>query len=72
VQDILPRLGKKFAFEIQTISKPRSEYQSAEYLKLGLPPAPAVMIEEAVVLQGPEVSEEKLEAALRRHLAMPL
>ena len=40
-------------------------------LNLGLPPAPAAMVAEEVVLQGPNISEEKVEAAIRRHLGLP-
>ena len=68
---MLPRLGDKYEIEVETISKPRAEYQTAEYLKLGLPPAPAAMVAEEVVLQGPNISEEKVEAAIRRHLGLP-
>ena len=52
-------------------SKPRAEYQTAACLKLGLPPAPAAMVAEEVVSQGPNISEEKIEAAIRRHLGLP-
>jgi hypothetical protein len=66
---MLPRLGEKYEIETETISKPRAEYQSSEYLRLGLPPAPAVMVADEVVGQGPNnTSEEKVEAAIRRHL----
>ncbi len=69
---MLPRLGEKYEIETETISKPRAEYQTAEYLKLGLPTAPAAMVGEEVVGQGPNnISEEKVEAAIRRHLGLP-
>ena len=68
---MLPRLGEKYEIEAEIISKPRAEYQTAEYLKLGLPPAPAAMVAEEVVGQGPNISEEKVEAAIRRHLGLP-
>ena len=68
---MLPRLGEKYEIEAETISKPRAAYQTAEYLKLGLPPAPAAMVAEEVVSQGPNISEEKVEAAIRRHLGLP-
>ncbi len=41
---MLPRLGEKYDLEVEVISKPRAEYQTAEYLKLGLPPAAAAMV----------------------------
>jgi hypothetical protein len=68
---MLPRLGEKYDIEVEVISKPRAEYQTAEYLKLGLPPAAAAMVAEEVVIQGPNISEEKVEAAIRRHLGLP-
>lgn len=68
---MLPRLGKKYEIEVDLISKAQAEYQSDEYLKLGLPRAPAVMVDAEVVHQGPNISEEKVEAAIRRHLGLP-
>ena len=64
-------MGEKYEIETEIVSKPRAEYQTAEYLKLGLPPAPAAMVAEEVVIQGPNISEEKVEAAIRRHLGLP-
>lgn len=68
---MLPRLGQKYEIETEVISKPRAEYHTDEYLKLGLPPAPAVMVGEEVAVQGPDITEEKVEAAIRRHLGLP-
>ncbi len=68
---MLPRLGEKYEIEVETISKPRAEYQTAEYLQLGLPPAPAGMVGEEVVAQGPNLSEDQVEAAIHRHLGLP-
>ena len=68
---MLPRLGDKYEIEVDTVTKPRAEYQTAEYLKLGLPPAPAVMVADEVVIQGPNISEDQVEAAIRRHLGLP-
>jgi hypothetical protein len=68
---MLPRLGGKYEIETEVISKPRAEYQNPDYLKLGLPAAPAAMVGEELVGQGPDISEEKVEAAIRRHLGLP-
>jgi hypothetical protein len=68
---MLPRLGEKYDIEVETISKPHAEYKTAEYLKLGFPPAPAAMVGEEVVVQGPNLSEDQVEAAIRRHLGLP-
>ena len=68
---MLPRLGEKYEIEVETISKPNAEYKTAEYLQLGLPAAPAAMVGEEVVSQGLNLSEDQVEAAIRRHLGLP-
>jgi len=68
----MPRLGGKYEMEVEEISKSREEYQSESYHASGLPPAPAVMVEEEIAGQGPGISEEGLEAVIRRHLGLPL
>jgi len=57
--------------ELEEISRSREEYQSEAYKAAGLPPAPAVMVEEEIAGQGPGISEEGLEAIIRRHLDLP-
>ena len=57
----MPRLGEKYDIEIQTISKPKAEYSTDEYFELDLPVAPAVMVGEEIVVEGSDVSDEKLE-----------
>ena len=69
---MLPRLGQKYEIETEVISKPKVDYFTDEYEALGLPPAPAAMVGDEVVLRGgADISEEKLEAAIRRHLGLP-
>jgi hypothetical protein len=68
---MLPRLGEKYDIEVETISKPNAEYKTDAYLQLGLPPAPAAMVGEEVVSQGLNLSEDQVEAAIRRHLGLP-
>ena len=69
---MLPRLGEKYEIETEVISKPKVDYFTDEYETLGLPPAPAAMVGDEVVLKGgADISEEKLEAAIRRHLGLP-
>jgi hypothetical protein len=65
---MMPRLGKKYDIEIETISKPPEEYNTDEYFELDLPVAPAVMVGEEVVVEGSDVSEEKLESVICGHL----
>jgi hypothetical protein len=68
---MIPRLGEKYQVEIETISKPNQEYRSEEYAKLELPVAPAIMVGDELVVQGCDVDEDKLEAAICRHLGLP-
>ena len=56
--------------DVETVSKSKEEYQTEAYKASGLPAAPAVMVEDDVAGQGPEISEEKIEAAIRRHLKL--
>jgi hypothetical protein len=67
----MPRLGHKYTIEVEAISQSREEYQTAEYQASGLPAAPAVMVENEIAAQGPKISEEGLEAVIRRHLELP-
>lgn len=68
---MMPRLGEKYKIEIGTISKPKDQYQTDEYFELDLPVAPAVMVGEEILVEGSDVNEEKLEAAIRRGLGLP-
>ena len=68
---MMPRLGKKYDIEIEVISKPIAEYNTDEYFELDLPVAPAVMVDDEIVVEGSDVSGEKLEAVICRHLGLP-
>ncbi|UCF02919.1 MAG: hypothetical protein JSV14_04505 [Deltaproteobacteria bacterium] len=68
---MLPRLGQKYKIEVETISKPKAEYQTDEYFELDLPVAPAVMMAEEIVVEGSEIPEDELEAVICRHLGLP-
>ena len=63
-------MGGKYEFDLETIVKSREAYQSAAYQASGLPPAPAVMVGDEIAAQGPQISEELLERAIRRHLGL--
>jgi len=66
-----PRLGEKYDIEIETISRPRAEYGTYEYLKTGLPKAPAIIAGDEVVVEGSDISEDKLETVICRLLNLP-
>ena len=67
---MMPRLGEQYDIEIETISKPREEFNTDEYFELDLPVAPAVMVGEEILVEGTDVSDEKLEAAICNHLGL--
>ena len=54
---MMPRLGRKYAIAIETISKPIAEYQTDEYFELDLPVAPAVMVGEEIAVEGEDIAE---------------
>ena len=64
-------MGQKYAIDVEVIAKSREAYQAEPYVASGLPAAPAVMVDDEVAGQGPEISEEKLEEVIRRHLCLP-
>ena len=65
---MMPRLGQKYELEVEVLSKPIAEYNTDEYFELELPVAPAIMVEDEIVVEGSDVSEEKLENAIRAKL----
>jgi hypothetical protein len=68
---MLPRLGQKYDIEVEVMSKPIAEYNTDEYFELELPVAPAIMVEEEIVVEGSDVSDDKLENVIRQHLNLP-
>jgi len=70
--EMLPRLGGTYDLEVETTSKPKAEYHTDAYYALDLPVAPAVKVGEEIVVEGKDIAEEELEAAIRRHLGMPI
>ncbi|MGD2271606.1 MAG: hypothetical protein PVI06_14480 [Desulfobacterales bacterium] len=53
--------------KIETISKPREEYSSAECSKLSLPVAPAIIVGKEILVEGSDVSDEKLKEVICGH-----
>jgi hypothetical protein len=70
--EMLPRLGGKYELEIESTSKPKAEYHTDAYYALDLPVAPAIKVGEEIVVEGKDIGEEVLEAAIRRHLGLPV
>ena len=68
---MMPRLGAKYDITIETTSKPRAEYQTDAWFELDLPVAPAVMVEDEIVVEGADISQEEVEACICRYLGLP-
>ncbi len=66
----MPRLGRTYDIEIETISMSREEYNTDEYFELDLPIAPAVMVGEEIVVEGSDISDRELEAVICRYLGL--
>ncbi len=67
---MIPVLGSKYDIRIETSSRPKAEYTTDAYFELDLPVAPAVMVGDEIVVEGEDVSREKLESVIRRHLGL--
>jgi len=67
---MIPRLGERYEIDIETIAKPKDEYMTDEYFELDLPVAPAVMVGDEILVESTDVSENKLEDAICRHLGL--
>jgi hypothetical protein len=71
-KEMMPRLGEKYQdIEIEVMSKPIAEYQTDEYFELDLPTAPAVMVGDEIVVEGSNVSQDKVEVVICRCLGLP-
>jgi hypothetical protein len=68
---MMPGLGEKYDIKIETISKPKADYLTDEYFQLDLPVAPAVMVEDEILVEGSDISQDGLESAICRHLGLP-
>jgi hypothetical protein len=68
---MVPRLGQKYTIEVEVTSKPIAEYNTDEYFELELPVAPAIMVDDEIVVEGSDVAEDKLENVIRTHLGLP-
>ena len=68
---MIPGLGEKYEIEIETIAKPKDEYLTDEYFELDLPVAPAVMVNDEIIVEGTDITDQDLEEAICRHLGLP-
>ena len=64
-------MGEKYQIDIEVIEKPKDEYMTDEYFELDLPVAPAVMVGDEILVEGADISEEKLETFICQHIGRP-
>jgi hypothetical protein len=67
---MMPRLGKTYNLDIEVAERLKDEYMTDEYFELDQPVAPAVMVGDEIIVEGADVSEDKLEEAICRHLGL--
>ena len=68
---MMPSLGSKYDIDIEVTSKPKAEYRTDEYAKLGLPKAPAIMVGGELISEGKDVDDHTVESAISRALSLP-
>ena len=68
---MIPVLGQTYAIDIQITSMPKDEYMTDAYFEQDLPLAPAVMVGDEIVVEGTDIDQRDLEAAICRQLDLP-
>jgi hypothetical protein len=63
---MLSRLDSRVDLAIEVISKTREAYRCDDYFALDLPLAPAIMVGEEIVVEGKDIDEATVAAAIRR------
>ena len=69
---MMPGLGEKYEIKIETVSKPKAEYITDEYVELELPVAPAVMVGDEIVVEGSDIGQFEIEMEICKQLDLPL
>ena len=68
---MIPVLGQKYEVKIEVTSKPKADYMTDAYFELDLPVAPAVMVGDEIVVEGSDVGQLEVEAAICKALDLP-
>jgi hypothetical protein len=68
---MIPRLGDKYEIEIEMLSNPKDYYSSTDYQKMNQPVAPAIKVGDEVVTEKGDITEDKLESIICKHLGLP-
>ena len=67
---MMSSLGTKYDVNIEIISKPRADYRTDAYFELDLPVAPAIMVDEEILMEGGNISQGEVEACICRKLGI--
>jgi len=67
----MPRLGATYDIEIEVISKSKADFLTDDYFALDLPVAPAVMVENEILIEGKDIDDHTVEMAICRRLGLP-
>lgn len=68
---MLPRLGGEYQLEIEYVSQPQAAYMTDEWFERDLPAAPAIMVGEDIAVEGGDISDDRMEAIIRKALGLP-
>jgi hypothetical protein len=68
---MMSSLDSKYDIDLEITSRPRKEYLTDEYSKLGLPVAPALIVGEEIITEGKDVDDHSVERAICRQLGLP-
>ena len=66
----MSRLGQKYEIAMVATSKSREEYNSEAYVRVKLPEAPAIRIDDETTVERADISEEKLEEIIKNKLGL--
>jgi hypothetical protein len=65
-RDIISSLESNNDIDVDVVSKPRDEYKTAGYAATKQPVAPAITINDEVIVQGKDISDKKLKEIIDR------
>lgn len=68
---MMPRLGSTYEIEVEVISKPKADFHTDEYYALDLPVAPAIMVQEDIIVEGTDIEDHAVETAICTALGLP-
>lgn len=65
-RDIISGLESRKDIDVVVVSKLRDDYKTAGYAASGAPAAPAITLNDEVIVQGKDISDKKLKEIIDR------